>query len=338
MKYLKKIIYIPFFFIFLIEIFFFKIFKLKNSEYSYQYLIKLFQVTGGISNKIIARVLSFKKDVKINHIKNINNAKIITDSELIIKNVNNLGYHFEPNFLRTNQIQEIKKFLNTTKGVYSGDEIPSLNLIKEYYNYDNPKGVRFVYSGSDLINNSLIQNLALDCKLMNIAQEYLGCLPILDIVGAWWSAPSAKPDVTAAQLWHFDMDRPSWIKIFIYLTDCNKNNGPHKFIIKSHHNNGIPFALRSKGYERLDDNLINKYYDEKLIKEFTAKEGDLLIEDSRGLHKGQQLKEGRRLILNFQYSSSVFGAKIPKIKYPENMQTNMAYVKENIPIILSNFY
>ena len=46
------------------------------------------------------------------------------------------------------------------------------------------------------------------------------------------SAKSDKVDEHAAQMFHFDMDRPKWLKFFIYINDVNEKNGPHFFIPK----------------------------------------------------------------------------------------------------------
>ena len=51
-----------------------------------------------------------------------------------------------------------------------------------------------------------------------------------------------------------------------------------------------------------------------------AQEGSILIEDTLGLHKGQKLDEGNRLVLQIQYSSNLFGSKeIKKIKFPNRL-------------------
>jgi hypothetical protein len=114
------------------------------------------------------------------------------------------------------------------------------------------------------------------------------------------------------------MDRPRWLKVFIFLTDCNIHNGPHSYIEGTHKNKGIPEILRSKGYQRLSDDEINSNYCQKKIKTFVATKGSILFEDTRGLHKGMKLDNGNRLILQFQYSVSLFGSNIKKIKLPQS--------------------
>lgn len=74
-----------------------------------------------------------------------------------------------------------------------------------------------------------------DMNFFAIAQEYLACKPIHDLVLMWWSAPhSNKASSEAAQLYHFDMDHLKFLKFFIYLTDVDEHNGPHCYVRKSH--------------------------------------------------------------------------------------------------------
>ena len=40
--------------------------------------------------------------------------------------------------------------------------------------------------------------------------------PVIDNISAWWSFPAATPDKNAAQWWHFDLDRPKWLKFFFF--------------------------------------------------------------------------------------------------------------------------
>ena len=55
------------------------------------------------------------------------------------------------------------------------------------------------------------------------------------------------------------------------------------------------------GYERISNELINKYFMSGSIKEFDCKAGDLIIENTRGLHKGKPLQEGNRLIFQIEF-------------------------------------
>ena len=55
-----------------------------------------------------------------------------------------------------------------------------------------------------------------------------------------------------AQLYHFDLDRPKWLKFFIYLNDVeNISHGPHLFIEKTHKLFSKPYKILIKRYQRI---------------------------------------------------------------------------------------
>jgi ectoine hydroxylase-related dioxygenase (phytanoyl-CoA dioxygenase family) len=131
---------------------------------------------------------------------------------------------------------------------------------------------------------------------------------VLDTVNMWWTtAFGTRPDSSAAQLWHFDMDRLRWIKFFVYLTDVTLESGPHCFVAGSHRTGGIPQDLRDLGYARITDDVVDRHYPREAIKEFVAPRGSILAEDTRGLHKGKPAIKGDRLMLEFEFSNSLFG-------------------------------
>jgi ectoine hydroxylase-related dioxygenase (phytanoyl-CoA dioxygenase family) len=329
MKFFLKSLISPF--IFLYDLVFYKIYKKKNCESSYKFLIFLFCLTGGMSNKILDFILSRPK-------KNI-------QSEIsVIMNINedeakdrlfNYGFYYKENAIAHQNISEIKEYLKTLKGRYISDNYISLS--PEYFEEKNPKAVKFVYNSKDLIECKNIQEIVIDKNLYNIVSNYFDKEPILDSVLAYWSVPSKKEDSNAAQIWHFDLERTKWLKVFIYLTDCNENNGPHYFIQKSHLDDGINFEIRKKGYKRIEDELIDNFYKKEDIKCFTSLAGGLLIEDTRGLHKGKKVDSGYRLILQLQYSTNLFGASTVKIAYPNNRQIFFEkYINKN-KFFFSNF-
>jgi hypothetical protein len=332
-SFIKKLIYYLFIPIFLIEIILYKFFKKKNSKRSHLAMIFFFGQFGIKFNDCLSKFLCKNKSINVKDLKSF--LIINKNTNKVLNDLNRNGYSIVKNVIEKKTIEKIKFSLKNIKGAYTSDEFALEDNKNEFYDYENPKGVKFVYNGNDLLANLDIQNLAFDKFFINIAKDYLKCVPILDIVGAWWSAPSDKPDHNAAQLWHFDMDRPRWLKVFIYLTDCNELNGPHEFIEGSHRVNGIPKNIRTRGYVRLDDKEILRHYKNTNIKKFTAKEGDLLIEDTIGLHRGKQLFEGRRLLLNFQYSSCCFGSTLPNFKIPEQLNSNLSIIKKKIPLISS---
>lgn len=175
-----------------------------------------------------------------------------------------------------------------------------------------PLAVRYDYDTAALLDNEDVQSLLADRSLLRLAQEYLGCEPIADVLSMWWHTNHhTQPDSEAAQFYHFDLDRIKWFKVFIYLTDVGPDNGPHSFVAGSHRTDGIPWHLRRKGYVRLsDDEVLAEYGPERCLA-LAAPRGSIIVEDTRGLHKGNAVRADPRLVLQLQFSNSLFGGRYP---------------------------
>jgi hypothetical protein len=176
----------------------------------------------------------------------------------------------------------------------------------------HPLAVRYDYDTSALLDNEDVQSLLADRSLLRLAQEYLDCEPIADVLSMWWHTNHhTQPDSEAAQFYHFDLDRIKWFKVFIYLTDVGPDNGPHSFVAGSHRTDGIPWHLRRKGYVRLsDDEVLAEYGPERCLA-LAAPRGSIIVEDTRGLHKGNSVRADPRLVLQLQFSNSLFGGRYP---------------------------
>lgn len=333
MKIFKDIAYLILFSpIFFIELINYKLFKINCSRLSHQYLIKLFIFTGGWSNDLIHNFIRKKANFE-NEIFFLSDK---TEFNNHINDLNNLGFYKEENFLTSENIDKILIKLKGLKGKYSGDKLADDNLY-ELNLYHELRPARFTYETSDLLEIPEIQEILLSDKILKTANLYLKSIPIIDIVTAWWTFSTIEADEKAAQLWHFDMDRSKWLKVFIYLNDVNLDNGPHCFIKKSHLNKGIDFKIRKNGYQRLDDSIIDSHYSKNNIEYIFGKKGTILFEDTRGLHKGLRVKKNSRLLLQFQFSSSLFGGKLNPIQFPKKQIDKFKDMKKKNPIIFQNF-
>jgi hypothetical protein len=144
-----------------------------------------------------------------------------------------------------------------------------------------------------------------------VARQYLRCEPILDLVTMWWSlaVPSNQQEQSAAaQLFHFDLDRLSFLKFFVYLTDVTPANGPHCYIAGSHR--GFRnIKLQRDG--RFSDAEIKAYYPSEEV-QIVGQKGTVFVADTKGFHKGLPLESGERLIFQLEFSNSLFGAPYSK--------------------------
>lgn len=176
----------------------------------------------------------------------------------------------------------------------------SLETKKAYkINYDNPTkpSESLWYDNGDVIDCKDIKELVYDKKNLEIAEEYLGCTPKIKDVRIWWSFPQDKKEHTPLYGFHYDIDAYKFLKQFIYLTDVDKNCGPHVIIAKTHkHKN-----LFEKFNRRLTDKQVEKHYNKERVNVMTGKAGDGFFEDTFAYHKGTAPQKPR-LILQIEYS------------------------------------
>ncbi len=175
------------------------------------------------------------------------------------------------------------------------------------------------YALADVVSAPHLLELANHPTLIWIAARYLGCLPTLYSLNAWWSfAGHGKAPVS--QEFHRDLDEFKFCTLFVFLTEVGPTTGAHVFIRRSHRVDLTEAILRreaprlaaelgraptldelygrSAGYGR--DALYEALF-RGCIDTITGPAGTALIADTGGLHKGVPLTEGRRLMFWARY-------------------------------------
>jgi hypothetical protein len=205
-------------------------------------------------------------------------------------------------------VKELSTYFASVPCTLTSDQ--ELNMNPEdrvVVDFENPLAVKYSVETNAVLMNATVRKMLLDRGLLQVAQEYLGSTPIVDIVTAWYSFPSANPSHEAAQLFHFDLDRVRWIKAFFLLTDQTIETGAHVYIPGTQQDGGISSSLLAKGYARLEDPEVEAFYPKETWKSMVAPAGSILLEDTRGLHKGISLQRDHRLMLQFEYTQTLFG-------------------------------
>ncbi len=193
------------------------------------------------------------------------------------------------------------------------DQKVEYSNFKESYSKGKNKSIRHQFNDTkDIFESKEARNLYFDSTFLHIANDYLNSRPWVDIFTMWWSTPINKIDDkykhefidSAAQMFHYDLDRLKFLKFFIYLTDVNEENGPHVYVKGSHLK---PFDFIN--YDgRYSDDLIFMNQAENIVK-LTGKKGTIMAVDTRGIHKGLELLAGERLIYQLQFTNSLFGTR-----------------------------
>jgi len=313
----------------------------KTPTFAYQAMIKLFCLTEGYSNEILSKIIGyFKPPYYFSGADGVLGAMVEKRRANISSDLREKGYYIFEERLPEEHCNRLLQFAITHPCTMRlMDKADLEEQMVTQYQRENPQAVRYDFDTQDLLNNQDVQNLFADLSFVTVAQDYLKARPVIDVTSMWWHTHfSDEPDMAAAQYYHFDMDRPKWLKFFIYLTDVGPTNGPHTFVAGSHKQGGIPLGLLKKGYARLTDKEVEAAYDEKNIVEFNAPRGTIIAEDTRGLHKGKHVQEGDRLILQIQFSNSLFGGSYPKSKLGGKLTGDLKNKMELFPKLYLGYF
>ena len=312
----------------------------KTSASAHLGMILLFCWTRGRSSDLLSRVISWRRP-PYDFPPQDGILKLSRDDECrrAVSSLRERGFYIFKNRLPDDLCDRLLEFALTsrcTRRAMDGEQPGA--VIATIYDRKNPSAVRYDFSTQDLLDNRDIQRILSDLSFAVVAQEYLAAKPIIDIVTLWWHTSfSDKPDSEAAQYFHFDMDRSKWVKFFIHLTDVRPKNGAHFFVAGSHKSGAIPKKLLDKGYARLSDEEVIGNFPREDIMEFVAPRGTILAEDTRGLHKGKHVEQGDRLMLQIQFSNSLFGADYAKAHFNAPVDTHLQDSMESFPEIYSAY-
>ena len=130
--------------------------------------------------------------------------------------------------------------------------------------------------------------------VLRLAAAYLGCIPTLSGLSAYWSLPGAAPALYTQQF-HRDLDDWRFVKLFVYLTDVDHDAGPHAYVRQSHLS---PARLRASPYSQ---QAVDRYGRDKVLT-MLGPRGTAFIADTYGIHAGTVPTRQPRLLLQAQYS------------------------------------
>lgn len=198
---------------------------------------------------------------------------------------------------------KLEKFARTTPAMPMGEKS------RELYARERARALRYDFKECDIHRSPEACKILFDGTFSTIAAAYFRCIPIYDFAAMWWTTPHGSKDYSlAAQKFHWDMDRLFFLKFFIYLTDVTPDAGPHVFVAGSHRRK--PPSLRPD--RRYEDQEIEALYPRSAIRAICGPRGTVFAADTRGLHKGQPVVSGDRLVLQVEFAISKFGQNYPR--------------------------
>lgn len=180
-----------------------------------------------------------------------------------------------------------------------------------------PDSHTFQLSDEAILSCPHVLDVANDPKVLAVVEALFGCKPTIGYLSAWWSVPTADGVARQAENFHRDFDDVHFLKLFVYLTDVGQANGPHEFI------RGSQAATQLRQIRRHTDQEVLDAYGKDRLVTFTGKAGTVFLENTTGLHRGQPVREGKRLVLQVVYSMlpMAFGPAKP---YSRNILPTLA--------------
>lgn len=198
-----------------------------------------------------------------------------------------------PKLLPAQDVEDIKAFAFSTPGL--GKDFKSVTISADHV----PQGeARYHWWMDDLAAVPAIQRMITEGPYCSIAQEYLGCRPVLAHISLFLDRPFTGKFEPYA--YHYDNEGPGFLKFFFFLTDVTVGTGAHYFMAGSQaHTKPKPVA-RAALYE--EEQLFKQYGREKEVV-VRGPAGTVLAEDTSGFHRGSKIERGYRLMMQFEFSA-----------------------------------
>jgi hypothetical protein len=208
--------------------------------------------------------------------------------------------------LSADQAAELRSYflLKKVKDPYRPDEAPFLPDSSERH----PDSHIAHHSTHDILQAPHLLSIANRPDILAIVEGLLGCKPTLGYLATWWSYHTEK-GAQQAEHFHRDVDDWRFVKLFIYLTDVGPDNGPHIYVSHSSRSHEL------RQIRRFTDEEVVATFGASQVLELMGRAGEGFLEDTFGIHKGQPVAEGNRLIFQAVYSMFPlpYGPKAPVI-------------------------
>jgi hypothetical protein len=279
----------------------------RTPFYPYLGMRRLHVATRGGSTRLLARLLSkHSNDAGPEAGEGVLGRLEQTDVSWLAQQIRQDGFVVFDALLPDDLCDALEAFARSTPARPT-PPVPGRELLT--YDKAEPLATRYNFDEADLLSNPSVQRVACDPTLRLVAGAYLQAVPVNDMVSMWWTIAHGEVSSEAAQMFHYDLDRTRFLKFFIYLTDVTSGTGPHVFVQGSHLRRPDPF------YEdrRFSDDEVAAAYPAERVCELGGRRGTIMAVDTSGIHKGKHPQTGHRLVLQVEYSVSLFGTTYERL-------------------------
>lgn len=279
-----------------------------NDELTYLRFREAFTETQGLSNQVFSNVISDHiPKTQYDYAQTMFGDSI--DPENTVKtglyHLKHYGFYKTKLKVPSNIVESLKnKILNSLEAEH-GD-----NVEKAIKGLDNAP-LQLKGKHGPLTTFEELYQISSDPILLSMVQEYMGVPPIFNTPVAFLnSARKVKSErelSDTAQLYHHDLHRLQFVKLFIYLTDVDMESGPHTLIKGTHRSR--PSNMWADG--RHSDKAVQESGLLENEVNITGPAGTVFLVDTSALHKGSNPISKHRLMAQVQYTNSLFGRPWP---------------------------
>lgn len=239
------------------------------------------------------------------------------------------GFYIAPFRLPSEVVDEVKGVLEAGPAQPRGDTLANLRPGAPV-----PSAPTWWMNPPESLQSWSVRRLLTERKLIESAGTYLRVDPLVMSIALWKSFAWSASDSSSAQLFHYDGDRSSFVKMFVYLTDVGMTNGPHTYVPRSHKEKPKKFLNGA----RIPDDEVARYFAESDWEIITGPKGSVFFADTQGLHKGGRLEEGERSILQFNLACDRFGVFEPPVSTSATAPAELAELIAQRPRYFSQLF
>ncbi len=299
-----------------------------NDEATYLRFREAFSETEGRSNRVFSNVLA-------DHVgkTEYDYSQTMFGDDIDAANTVKTGlYHLKNHGFYKTKLRVPAKIVESLK-----------NKILNGMEKDNGENVEKAISGTDdaplqikgkhgwLSTFDEMYEISGDPILLALVQEYMGVPPIYNTPVAFLNSArkiqSQRELSDTAQLYHHDLHRLQFVKLFIYLTDVDMDSGPHTLIPGTHRKR--PSNMWADGRHTDEAVTAAGLMDDEV--NIVGPAGTVFLVDTSALHKGANPISKHRLMAQVQYTNSLFGRPWPE----SERKVSVAATSENTTVNLA---
>jgi hypothetical protein len=168
-------------------------------------------------------------------------------------------------------------------------------------------GAQGAYRLADIVQVPHLIEFANRDDILSLMETYLGCVPSIYSMNAFWTFPDRPALIPGLQTYHRDYDDFRFCTMFIFLTDTAPGDGAHFYARATHRAELVERRLKARAPESaatylnalfaklaaIDDVAFAAL--EPQVETVSGPAGTVVLEDTFGLHKGEVPKAPRLL-------------------------------------------